>query len=66
MSVAEQIITNKNGKALAVQIPITRYKKLLQLAEEMEDIKAYDKAMKRKHKFTSFSQAVNEIKAERK
>lgn len=66
MSITEQIITNKKGKALAVQIPITQYKKLLELAEEMEDIKAYDRAIKRKHNLISFDQAVKELKAKRK
>ncbi len=66
MSITEQIVSNKNGKALAVQIPVAQYKKLLELAEEMEDIKAYDKAMKRIHDFVPFEQAVKELKAKRK
>jgi hypothetical protein len=66
MSITEQIITNKKGKAVAVQIPLTQYKKLLELAEEMEDIKAFDRAMKRKKDFIPFEQAVKELKAKRK
>ncbi len=66
MSITEQIVTNKNGKAIAVQIPVNQYKKLLELAEEMEDIKAYDKAVNRKHKFIPFDEAVKELKAKRK
>jgi hypothetical protein len=50
MSVTEQIVTDKKGKAVAVQIPVNEYKKLLELAEELEEIKVYDKAMRRKHK----------------
>ncbi len=66
MSITEQIVTNKKGKALAVQIPIIQYKKLLQLAEEMEDIKVYDKAIRRKSNFIPFEQAIKELKAKRK
>ena len=66
MSITEQIITNKKGKAIAVQIPVSQYKKLLELAEEMEDIKAYDKAVNRKHQFIPFAEAVKELKAKSK
>ena len=66
MSITEQIVTNKKGKAVAVQIPLSKYKKLLELAEEMEDIKAFDRAMKRKKDFIPFDQAVKELKAKRK
>ncbi len=66
MSITEQIVTDKKGKAIAVQLPVNQYKKLLELAEEMEEIKAYDKAMKRKHHFVPFDQAVKELKAKRK
>jgi hypothetical protein len=66
MSITEQIVTNKEGKAVAVQIPVNQYKKLLELAEEMEDIKAYDKAVNRKHQFIPFAKAIKELKAKRK
>ena len=66
MSITEQIITDKKGKAIAVQLPVNQYKKLLELAEEMEEIKAYDRAMKRKHYFIPFDQAVKELKRKRK
>ena len=66
MSITEQIVKNKNGKAVAVQIPMNQYKKLLELVEEMEDIKAFDKAIKRKHKFIPFAEAIKELKIKRK
>ena len=66
MSITEQIVTDKKGKAIAVQLPVSQYKKLVELAEEMEDIKAYDKAMKRKQDFIPFNKAVNELKSKRK
>lgn len=66
MSIAEQMIINKKGKTVAVQIPFNQYKKLLELAEEMEDIKAFDRAMKRRHQFIPFDKALKELKAKRK
>jgi hypothetical protein len=66
MSRTEPIVLNKKGKAVAVQIPMNQYKKLLELAEEMEDIKAYDRALKRKHSFLPFHKAVKELKIQRK
>ena len=66
MSITEQVVTNKNGKPIAVQIPMNQYKKLLELAEEMEDIRTFDKAMRRKHRFLPFTQAVKELKSKRK
>ena len=65
MSITEQIVTDKKGKTIAVQLPVNQYKKLLELAEEMEEIKAYDRAIKRKHNFIPFDQAVKELKAKR-
>ena len=66
MSITGQLILNKKGKPIAVQLPVSQYKKLLILAEEMEDIKAYDQAMKRKHHFIPFDKAVKELKDKRK
>jgi hypothetical protein len=66
MSITEQFVLNKKGKPIAVQLPVSQYKKLLELAEEMEEIKAYDRAMKRKHKYIPFDKAVKELKAKRK
>jgi hypothetical protein len=66
MSITEQIVTDKKGKPIAVQIPVDQYKKLLELAEEMEEIRAFDKVMKRKQKFMPLDQAVAELKKQRK
>lgn len=42
---------------------MNQYKKLPELVEEMEDLETYDRAMKRKHRFIPFPQAVKELKA---
>jgi PHD/YefM family antitoxin component YafN of YafNO toxin-antitoxin module len=42
-----QYITNENGKKTGVILPVRDYEKLLSIAEEFEDIKAYDEAKAR-------------------
>ncbi len=66
MSITEQMVLNKNGNPVAVQIPLVQYNKMLAMVEEMEEIRAYDRAMKRKPKLIPFNQAVKELKAQRK
>ncbi|MBL7741327.1 MAG: hypothetical protein JNK14_19035 [Chitinophagaceae bacterium] len=66
MSIKEQVVMDKKGKPVAVQIPVSQYKKMLEMMEELEDIKAFDKAIKRKHQFIPFSDAVKRLKITRK
>jgi len=62
----EQVLIDNNGKAIAVQIPISQYKKIKERLEELDDIKAFDKAMSKKLVFTDFKDAVKKIKSSRK
>jgi hypothetical protein len=57
MSIDEQIVVDNKGKTIAVQIPINQYKKMLEIIEEMEDIKAYKKAKKNKSEWIPFEKA---------
>lgn len=66
MNNKEQIVLDSKGKPIAVQIPLSQYKKLMEIIEESEDIKAYDNAMKRKHEFVPFDIAIKELKSDRK
>jgi hypothetical protein len=66
MSIKEQVVVNKKGKTIAIQIPVNQFKKMLEMMEELEDIKTFDKAIKRKHQFTPFNDAVKRLKATRK
>ena len=45
-----QIITDKKGRKKAVILSLKDYKKLKEMAEELADIKAYDKAKANLHK----------------
>lgn len=57
MSITEQVVTDKKGNAIAVQIPVGQYKKILDLLEELDDIKAYKKAKKAKSEWIPFEKA---------
>ena len=57
MSITEQLVTDKDGKAIAVQIPVKQYRKMLEMLEELEDIRAYKKAKKAKSEWIPFEQA---------
>ena len=45
-----QIITDKKGRKTAVILSLKDYTKLKEMAEELADIKAYDKAKSTLHK----------------
>jgi len=66
MTLNPQYVTDKQGKKVAVQLSVKEYEFLLDELELKEDVKSYDKAMKRKLVFNSFENAVNKIKAARK
>jgi hypothetical protein len=62
----ESFVTDKNGRKIAVQIPIKAYEKLVADLEELNDIKAYDRAKARKSEPIPFEQAFKEIELLRK
>lgn len=57
-----QYITDNTGKKVSVILPIKDYQKIMDELEELEDIKAYDRAKARKSEPVPFEQAVKEIK----
>jgi hypothetical protein len=56
-----QFITDTTGKTLSVILPIKDYQKMIDDLEELEDIKAYDRAKARKSEPVPFKQAVKEL-----
>jgi PHD/YefM family antitoxin component YafN of YafNO toxin-antitoxin module len=56
-----QYITDSTGKKVSVILPIRDYEKIMDELEELEDIKAYDRAKARKSEPIPFEQAVKEI-----
>lgn len=65
MNIKEHIVHDHSGKPIAVQIPMHQYKRIMEKLEELDDIKAYDTAMKRKKEFIPFDIVVKELKATR-
>ena len=64
--VKENFVTDAKGNKIAVLLPIKDYNKILGELEELEEVKAYDKAMARKQTFIPLNQALKEIEAARK
>ncbi len=56
-----QYITDSTGKKVSVILPIKDYEKIMDELEELEDIKAYDRAKVRISEPVPFEQAVKEI-----
>lgn len=63
---ATTFITDDKGKRISAVVPIKKYQELLDKAEDKDDIRAFDKAMRRKQVFIPFEQALKELEASRK
>lgn len=59
---APQIITDKKGKKVAVLLSIEDYEQLLEEREELDAVKAYDKAKARKETFIPLREAIKQRK----
>ena len=57
----ESFVIDKNGRKIAVQVPIKTYEKLVSDSEELEEIKEYHKAKAHKGDPIPFEQAFREI-----
>ena len=60
-----QFLIDSNGKKTGVFLSIKDYKKLIEELEELEDIKAYDKAKKRNEKTIPLRDAIKIRKGEK-
>lgn len=66
MSINEQLVVDNKGKTVAVQIPISKYKKMLEIMEDSEDIKAYKKSKKNKSEWIPFEKAFSTKESKKK
>jgi len=62
----ENFVVDAKGNRVGVFLPIKDYNRLLEELEELDDIKAYDKAVSRKQEFIPLDQALKQIAASRK
>ncbi len=65
MTLHRNFIVDGTGNKVAVMIDIKDYKKMVDAVEELEDIRAYDKATTRKQKLILAKEAFKEIEAKR-
>jgi PHD/YefM family antitoxin component YafN of YafNO toxin-antitoxin module len=61
-----QFITDTNGRKISVILPIEEYDKMMRQLEELEDIKAFDEAMKNEAEEISVHDAFREIESVRR
>ena len=61
-----QYVTNDTGKKIAVILPIKDYEKMMEDLDEMECIKAYDKAKEKKGEFLPAAAIFKSIEQKRK
>ena len=57
----EQFVVDESGNRTAVLLGIERYSELLEAQEELESIRAYDKAKASNDEAIPFAQAIKEI-----
>lgn len=60
-----QFVVDENGKKKAVILDIAEYQKLVEEAEELEAIRAYDAAKAAGDEAIPFEQAISEIERDR-
>ena len=62
----ENYIIDKDGRKIAVQVPIKTYEKLIADSEELDEIKEYRKAREHKGNPIPFEQAFRDIEDAKK
>ena len=58
----EQYIIDENGNKKAIVIPVSEWNKIQEELEELEDIRAYDKAKEKPSGPIPFEEAIKEIR----
>ena len=64
--IRENFVVDAKGNRVGVFLPIKDYNRLLEELEDLDDIKAYDKATSRKQEFIPLGQALKQIEISRK
>lgn len=58
---SEQFVVDEKGKRVAAIVKLPRYRQLISAWEELEEIRSFDQAKKRKNKFVPIGKAFREI-----
>ena len=62
LSIHPEVVIDRHHKPKAVLLPYAEWNKVLAEMEELEDIRAYDRAKARGGEIIPFEQAVKEVK----
>ncbi len=62
ISLHTEYVVDGQGQKKAVVVPVAEWEQILEALEELDDIRAYDKAKSRPSDAVSFDQAVLEIR----
>ena len=66
ISVKEKYVVDEKGKRVGIMLDMKEYQKILLALEELDSIRAYDRAKSSKEKPVPFSRAVIQIERKRK
>ncbi len=66
ISLKEKYVVDEKGKRIGIMLDIKEYRKILEALEELESIRAYDKAKASKSKPIPFDRAVTQIERKRR
>ena len=58
----EEFLTDESGNKKAVVVPISEWQQIKEDLEELDDIRAYDKAKSKPSKPVPFDKAIKEIR----
>jgi hypothetical protein len=61
ISLKEKFVVDEKGKRIGIMLDIKEYRRILQALEELESIRAYDRAKPSKDKPIPFDRAVAQI-----
>jgi len=61
-----QYVTDGKGKKVGVILPIREYEKMIEQIEELEDIKAYDEAVRFEEEEISVQEAFQKLESKKK
>ena len=64
-SLREQFVVDEKGNRISVLLDIQDYEQLLEALEELEAVRAYDRAKSAQSEAIPFDQAVEEIESKR-
>jgi hypothetical protein len=62
MKIQPTYLQSAKGKTVAIQLSVSQYQMLVDAQEELEAVKAFDKAMRGKPKFEPFAEVLAGIR----